>query len=541
MPSHGFSEVPVNPAASLDGLIGSLLSLGVHGIAGVVLGMLAARAMRAAHLHWSWAAGMLALCILARPLHGGAMLTLATASLLATTRGRRWHREDLEAGADLAEIAARRSRPLDVVRSLAGALAARTRLRELIHAERRLHPRELLVGRDEGHRGVSIPFGGDAGGTHALVVGATGSGKTVTQTWIAARAIERGLGAVVLDPKGDDGMREALRRNALAAGRAFLEWTPDGHHVYNPYARGGASEIADKVLAGERFTEPHYQRQAQRYLGHVVRTLRATGSQVSLNAIVEQLEPARLELLVRALPEPEARATFTYLDSLSPRQHSELAGVRDRLAILAESDVGRWLEPQTQGAEQFDLLGAVRSRAIVYFSLESDSRPLLSEMLGAAIVQDLQTTVAALQGSPQPTLVVIDEFSAIAAEQVVRLFGRARSAGFSLVLGTQELSDLRPAGRERLLEQILGNLSVLIAHRQVVPESAELIASVAGRRGTWKVSRHSDGRTTRVRAREPKLDPDRVMSLGRGWAAVLVLGDGGGARVARMFSPARGS
>jgi hypothetical protein len=540
MPSQAFSEVPVDPAASVDQLIGSLLSLGIHGILGLALGVLAARAMRARHLHWSWAAGVLAVCVVARPLHGGPTLTIATASLIASWRGRRWHREDLDAGADLAEIAVRRTRPLDLARSLARALAERSHMRDLVGAERRLHAHELLVGHDEGHRGVSIPFGGDAGGTHALVVGATGSGKTVTQTWIAAHAIERGMGAVVLDPKGDSGMREELRRSALAAGRSFLEWTPDGQRVYNPYAHGGASEIADKVLAGERFTEPHYLRQAQRYLGHVVRTLRATGTQVSLNAIVEHLEPARLELLVRELPEPEARSTFTYLDSLSPRQHSELAGVRDRLAILAESDVGRWLEPQTPDAQQFDLLGAVKSRAVVYFSLESDSRPLLSEMLGAAIVQDLQTTVAALQGSPQPTLVVIDEFSAIAAEQVVRLFGRARSAGFSLVLGTQELSDLRPAGRERLLEQILGNLSVLIAHRQVVPESAELIASVAGRRGTWKVSRHSDGRTTRVRAREPRLDPDRVMSLARGWAAVLVLGNAGEARVARMLSPARG-
>ena len=539
MPSHGFSEVPVDPARSLEELISSVLSLGVHGILGVLLGILAARAMRAANLHWSWAAGSLAVSLLAQPLHGPWMLTLATAGLLATTRGRRWHRADLEMGADLTEVAVGRTRPLDLVRSLARALAERARVQELTGALRRPHGAQLLVGRDEAHRGVSIPFGGAAGGTHALVVGATGSGKTVTQTWIAARAIERGLGAVVLDPKGDGGMREELRRSALAVGRSFLEWTPDGERVYNPYARGGASEIADKVLAGERFTEPHYQRQAQRYLGHVVRTLRATGSLVSLNAIVEHLEPARLELLVRELAEPEARATFTYLDSLSPRQHSELAGVRDRLAILAESDVGRWLEPRTPGASQFDLLGAIRSRAVVYFSLEADSRPLLSEMLGAAIVQDLQTTVAALQGSPQPTLVVIDEFSAIAAEQVVRLFGRARSAGFSLVLGTQELSDLRPAGRERLLEQILGNLSVLIAHRQVVPESAELIASVAGRRGTWKVSRHSDGRTTRARTREPRLDSDRVMSLARGWAAVLVLGDGGGARVARMLSPGR--
>jgi len=539
MPSHAFSEVPVDPAATLDELLGSLVSAGFHGILGVALGMLAARAMRSRHLHWSWAAGVLAISVLTRPLHDGWMLTLATASLLATARGRRWHREDLEAGADLAERAARRTDPLDLVRSLALHLGVWAHIHERVGAARRLHAHELLVGHDESHRGVSIPFGGEAGGTHALVVGATGSGKTVTQTWIAVRAIERGMGAIVLDPKGDGGMREQLRRSALAAGRPFLEWTPEGERVYNPYARGGASEIADKALAGERFTEPHYLRQAQRYLGHAVRALRASGSQVSLRAIVEQLEPTRLELLARELPEAEARATFTYLDSLSPRQHSELAGVRDRLAILAESDVGMWLDPQTHGARQFDLLGAVRSRAVVYFSLESDSRPLLSEMLGAAIVQDLQTTVAALQRCPQPTLVVIDEFSAIAAEQVVRLFGRARSAGFSLVLGTQELSDLRPVGRERLLEQVLGNLSVVIAHRQVVPDSAELIASVAGRRGTWKVSRHSEGKTTRTRAREPKLDPDRVMSLARGWAAVLVLGDGGEARVARMLSPAR--
>ena len=65
---------------------------------------------------------------------------------------------------------------------------------------------------------------------------------------------------------------------------------------------------------------------------------------------------------------------------------------------------------------------------MVYFNLEADRRPLLAQMLGAAIVQDLQAMVAALQGRPVPTLVVIDEFSAIAPEQVVGLFGRARSA-----------------------------------------------------------------------------------------------------------------
>ena len=223
-------------------------------------------------------------------------------------------------------------------------------------------------------------------------------------------------------------------------------------------------------------------------------------------------------------------------NSLTGRQRSDLAGVRDRLAILTESDVGPWLDPRTTTAARFDLLETVRAKAVVYFSLESDVRPLLIQMLGAAIVQDLQATVAALQGRPTPTLVVIDEFSAVAAEQVVRLFGRARSAGLSLLLGTQELSDLRLPGRERLLEQVMGNLSVLIAHRQVVPHSAEMIASLAGRRGAWSTSRSSDGRTTRVRTSRAVLDPGEVMSLGQGSAAVIVLARGAGVRIARVFS-----
>jgi len=176
---------------------------------------------------------------------------------------------------------------------------------------------------------------------------------------------------------------------------------------------------------------------------------------------------------------------------------------------------------------------------VVYFNLDSDSRPLLTQMLGAAIVQDLQTTVAALQGRPVPTLVVIDEFSAVAAAQVERLFGRARSAGFSLVLSTQELADLRPPGRERLLEQIMGNLSVLLAHRQVVPDSAKLIGSLAGTKGAWRSSRHSDGRVTRTRTAEGVLAANEIARLPRGWAAVIVLTNGGGARIARVLASGR--
>ena len=277
-------------------------------------------------------------------------------------------------------------------------------------------------------------------------------------------------------PRAIGTLRRGLCDAASAAGRPFIEWTPRGPSIYNPYAHGSETEIADKALAGERFTEPHYLRQAQRYLGHEVRVLRRAGLEVSLKALVDHLDPLRLELLARRLPEPQAQGAHDYLDSLTTRQQSDLAGVRDRLAIMAESDIGGLLDPRTPGMGRLDLLEAVKAQAVVYFNLEADHRPLLAQMLGAAIVQDLQAMVATLQGRPTPTLVVIDEFSAIAPERVMGLFARASGAGVSLVLGTQELADLRVPGREMLLEQIMGNLSVLIAHRQVVPASADLIA-----------------------------------------------------------------
>jgi hypothetical protein len=340
------------------------------------------------------------------------------------------------------------------------------------------------------------------------------------------------MGAIVLDPKGDAAMRAALAASARRMQRPFIEWTPEGPSAYNPFARGSDTEIADKALAGERFTEPHYLRQAQRYLGHVVRALRAAGVEIGLHQIVRHLDPAELELLVRDLPEDLSEPAHAYLDSLTTRQLTDLAGVRDRLSILAESDVGRWLKPQHEGAAALDLLAAAEQRAVVYFRLDADRRPLLAQMLAAAIVQDLQTVVSSLQAKPTRAVVVIDEFSALAAEHVVRLFGRARSAGVSLILSTQELSDLRLSGRDALLEQVLGNLSVLLAHRQVVAASAELIGGLAGPRGTWRTSHSSDGRTTRTRTRESVLRAEHVTELGTGLVAAIVLSGGVRARIA---------
>ena len=533
-PTYPSPEQGINPLAPLEDLLHWLASTTLHVALGVLLGWCVARLMRSHKLSWTWAAAALPVWLIARPLFGSLSLTLGVGALCAASRGRRWRREDIQAGGDLAQIVRSFQGPLDAVR----AAYARGALRRMLSSGASwFQGDEVLIGRDVQDGGlVRIPLGGARGGTHTLVLGAAGSGKTVTMTGVAVHAVEHGMGAVLLDPKGDPKMLEEAREVAEREGRPFVHWTPDGSVVYNPYAHGADTEIADKLLAGEHYTEPHYLRQAQRYLGHEVRVLRQAGVVVSLANIVRYLDPYELEVLVRGLPEQRVAGITAYLESLTPAQQNGLSGVRDRLAVMAESDVGRWLDPETPGAASFDLLQMIEQRAVVFFSLESDRRPLLVHMLGAAIVQDLQTTQSRLQSRAIPTVVVIDEFAALAAEQVVHLFGRARGAGMCLLLGTQELADLRVPGREQLRDQVMGNLTSLISHRQVVPASATLIAEVAGTQGAWSTTVHTDGRTMRTRGREYVVHPDEIKSLPRGHALVIVPTGKCPVRITKIFS-----
>jgi len=88
----------------------------------------------------------------------------------------------------------------------------------------------LAIGSDERGQLVRIPLRRESG-AHTLVVGATGSGKTVTQAWIVARAIDHGHGAVIIDPKGDALLRGQAWTAALAAGTRV-------HRVDTRWSRG---------------------------------------------------------------------------------------------------------------------------------------------------------------------------------------------------------------------------------------------------------------------------------------------------------------
>ena len=194
---------------------------------------------------------------------------------------------------------------------------------------------------------ASVPFGLSRG-VHGLVLGATGSGKTVTQAAIAQAYILAGLPAIVIDPKGDRYLRAVLaRRRRAKRGSPSASGRPTGTAVYNPFGRGGPTEIADKALAGHRWSEPHYELGTQRLLRHVLTTMRAAGQwPPTLSSLVTPHGP-------RAPRRPRPRRSAARSPSGSAptstgsraRAQADLGGGRDRLAVLAEGELGPRLDP----------------------------------------------------------------------------------------------------------------------------------------------------------------------------------------------------
>ena len=376
---------------------------------------------------------------------------------------------------------------------------------------------------------------------HTLVLGATGAGKTVTLGVLAGEALHRHRAVVVVDLKGDTAFAARLADEAHAAGRPFCFWGIEGGIVWNPLAAGGPSELKDKLIGLEEWSEPHYKRAAERYLQAVFRVLDAAGEPATLSRVVEHMHAGRLRAALRTVPQPLADELDGYLDTLDSSAVSAINGLANRLAVITESTAGSRFEPDLGGVG-LDLGAAIDRGALVVFSLNSLRYGELAAQIGGLILQDLKTVAGQrlerhrTDRGELDALVVIDEFSALEGDHVLALLARARSARLAIVLATQELSDLERVDRG-FSDQVLGNTAVKIIHRQDVPESAERLANVAGTTKAWRETFQTDyrlenaanlllhdglsGRGTRRQVDEFRVHPNELKNLPTGHAIVI--------------------
>ncbi|HET9123955.1 MAG TPA: TraM recognition domain-containing protein [Solirubrobacteraceae bacterium] len=452
--------------------------------------------------------------------------------------------------------------------SLAGMMLGRRLVRAALRRRhvrtQALEPGAVRLGRDA--TGAAVGLSELQLGAHALVVGASGAGKSTTLQTILADRIARGHPVVAIDMKGSPSFAHQLAVAAHRAGRPLRVWTPEGPSHWNPLAHGGPTALKDRLISAERFSEPHYQRAAERYLQTALQVLVASHPERPpvLPEVVAALEPGTLRALARGAPPALADRVGSYLEGLTPDQLSAARGLATRLALLSESDAGRWLAPGPPGSAAPDidlgraLAGSDPTRPVVLLSINSSIYGSLGAQLGALAVQDLTSAAgrrlglrgdvrlndpaarasgAGGQVAPGPesrpaATVALDEFSALGADNVLSLLARGREAGVSVLLATQELADLERAGRG-FRDQVLGITAVTLAHRQEVHESALAISRMAGTRLVWRETRPNPTPPrplggagarhagTRHQHEEPVVHPNAIKRLGTGQLVLL--------------------
>ncbi|MBO0769232.1 MAG: DUF853 family protein, partial [Solirubrobacterales bacterium] len=398
-------------------------------------------------------------------------------------------------------------------------------------------PQTIDLGHDAAGRPVTIQE--DHLAAHGLILGASGAGKSTTLMRIGAHQIQRGRPLIVIDLKGSPDLAAKLGAQANAANRRLRIWTPEGPELWNPLAHGNPTELKDRLIGAERFSEPHYRRAAERYVQTAFTVMQELGITPTLAWTVDLLEPKTLMTAARELPDPRSQQVTAYLRGLSRDQLSAVRGLGSRLAVLSESHAGRYLEPDP-AAPGIDLRGALNGGDVVLFSLNSSSYGSLAAQLGTLAVQDLVSAAGARlnQASREPAIVALDEFSALGSEQVVALIARGREAGVSVMLATQELADLDRAG-PGFRDQVIGSTALKIAHRQDGPRSAEQVAAMAGSTQAWEQSYSDarDSRQSRVNTRlvdKPVVDPAQIQTLATGEAMVLTKTPSTKVRMARI-------
>lgn len=277
---------------------------------------------------------------------------------------------------------------------------------------------------------------------HLVIVGGTGSGKTVTASRIAY-GVARYLGwqVIFINAKGDSETAQefmGLMKSAdIRCGAFFPELAYGGW-------RGDSTAIINRLMAIEDYSEPYYKSVAKKVITLAVRAGEAPPR--SAQEFLARLDVAMLKDWYRGTPEAQVVQAI---------KADELQGVHNRYwAFFAALDGkldGQW---------------AFEDVAVAHVLLDGTALKEEAQSLGRFLVEDFSHYVAVRKAKDRRVLFILDEFSALSMHtDAANLFERIRSLGGSVIVTSQSYAGLG-TDAERILDAAAG----LIVHQENNPE-----------------------------------------------------------------------
>lgn len=408
---------------------------------------------------------------------------------------------------------------------------------------------------------ITIGPGEEAG--HTILYGTTGSGKTRTFDLILAQKIAAGETVFIIDPKGDQGLREAAQRACINAG------TPERFVYFNP-AHPEVSARIDVMANWTRATElasrvaalmpnegggDNFQAFSWMALNHVCQALVSTGHRVNLRRLRRYIEGGPEDLAARALEQhldraledwrvrndqalarartleerinvmariyerlPEEERSDAVSGILSMHRHERshfhkmVVGLLPLLNMLTAEPLGELLSPDYRAESDprplMDSGQIIDAGQVVYIGLDSLTDSTVGSAIGSILLADL-TAVAgekynyARPGEMSTVNVLIDEAAEVLNNPMIRLLNKGRGAGFKLFVATQTFPDLvERMGSKEAAAQVAGNCNNVIALRLTDPDTQTMLSEKLGKTVIRQIM-HTQGTSAMGSDRDP--------------------------------------
>ena len=327
---------------------------------------------------------------------------------------------------------------------------------------------------------------------HTLVLGTTGSGKTVTLLNIVESAIQRRLPLIYVDGKGDYELATDVIGYAEAHDRPVYLFAMNGEScLYNPLASGRFSSKKDRIVDLREWTVDHYLKLAEGYMQTVFKVLERCGVATDLVSVADYMSTAELRKLIEAQRPPLAgkKSLLIEVRDQEKAEIEDIESLKAEVRNLARSEIGHLFDTSQAGrdATVLELRRAIEERAVVYFCLPALQFPKFAKTLGKLVINDLKAAASARLVKPEekrlPLYAVFDEFSVFAGDQVLNLINMGRGAGVRAVLATQSVADLGRAvtnGPDHFTRQVFGSCNSYIIHRLNAAEDAMCVVDTIG-------------------------------------------------------------
>lgn len=412
---------------------------------------------------------------------------------------------------------------------------------------------------------------------HVMLVGTTGSGKTVTLYNFIANALLQDKPIIFIDGKGDYSNIEKfenLCKQDVYGNKKPYVITIDGETGYNPLRTGTPQELADKLLTMMNFSDDHYEGGCRSYLldlltymqlekieMHLVNIVKYLNIDAVINYHVTRNRAAMASTVAGRSPDsetPEASSggllgrPISTPASLSVKDLDEEGQIEDEVAERLESMKGidkkaysglkDRLAPLTKGDSKkvfmvkntISLDDIIARGDIILFSMDSLRYPDAARAFGRLVMNDLKACVSRHQRRGGGSVsVFIDEFNVFASKQVVDIINKSRSAGFEAVIAFQSLADidaLEDCDGKSVRRQIVQNCNSVIVQLQNDNEDADTLGSLFGTRRTIERTLQTQGGMASGMGSEKVVDeyvvnPNELKFLDVGEAWVKTSGD----------------